>query len=366
VREFNRRSALLRSQIQVTMMRLFDRSMWAALRLAAIAAMQPVTVALAQSAGTDASSGGSSFTQLSSRLFFWIQDQQQWFSQNMNGALEKLAGGNAWNAALLLATFSFIYGVLHAVGPGHGKTVVSSYVLANAKTLRRGVLIAFMAGFFQAMSAIVIVSVMALLLNLGSHRMDLFSNNLETISWAVITLFGVWLLFTQARRFLVSRFASAHAAHDHDHAGHDHDGHDHDQEHAHGDDDGHDHHGHAHLPGASELQGAWSWSEATGMALMAGLRPCTGALIVLVGALHQHLYWAGIVATFVMALGTSITVSLLAIMAVSSRDLATRLAGESELWVGRVEGLAKVGGGLIMAVLGFAFFLASLHPHPFQ
>lgn len=331
-------------------------------------ALQPKVAALAQVAGGGADSpdaGGNSLAQLSSRMFFWIQSEQQWFSQNTNGALEKLAGGNAWNAALLLAAFSFIYGVLHAVGPGHGKTVVSSYVLANAKTLRRGVLIAFMAGFFQAMSAIVIVSVMALLLNLGSRRMDMVSNNLETISWAAVTLFGLWLLLGQARRLLVSRSSHAHDR-DHDHDSHDHDhAHAYDHDHDHGDDD-HDHHGHVHLPVASELEGKWSWPEATGMALMAGLRPCTGALIVLVGALHQHLYWAGVVATFVMALGTSITVSVLAIMAVGSRDLATRLAGSSEIWVGRVEGLAKVGGGLIMAVIGFAFFLASLHPHPFQ
>lgn len=333
------------------------------LRLTGIAAcalaMLQAGVALAQDTGDGV--GGSGVAQLLSRLFFWVQAQEQWFSQNMTGALEKLAGGNPWNAALLLAGFSFIYGIFHAVGPGHGKAVISSYVLANERTLKRGVLIAFMAGFFQALSAIAIVSVMGLVFNLGKKRMEIVSNNLETISYAVIMLLGLWLLFRQVRGL----FAARTAAHDHSHDhGHDHSHHDHSHDdHSH---DDHDHHGHVHLPGAAELEGAFSFRTAIGMAAAVGLRPCTGALIVLVLALHQGMYWAGVISTFVMAFGTSITVSLLAVMAVTSRDLATRMAGTSEVWVGRIETFAKFGGGVVMLVFGLMFFLASLHPHPFQ
>lgn len=316
---------------------------------AAALLMLQAGAALAQATAAQSGGEGTSLTQLFSRLVFWVQGQEQWFSQSMTGALEKLAGGEPWTAALLLAGFSFIYGIFHAVGPGHGKAVISSYVLANERTLKRGVLIAFMAGFFQALSAIAIVSVMGLVFNLGKRRMEAVSNNLETISYAVITLFGLWLLFSQLRLYVWARSES----------------HDHDHDHSH-DDHGHDQHGHAHLPGAAELEGAFSFRTAIGMAAAVGLRPCTGALIVLVLALHQGTYWAGVVSTFVMALGTSITVSLLAVMAVVARDQATRLAGTSEVWVGRIETLAKVGGGMVMLLVGFAFFLASLHPHPFQ
>lgn len=324
----------------------------------AVAATLQASIAWGQTTTPAGGGDGTSLSQLGFKLFSWVQDQQQWFSQNMTGAIEKLAGGDAWHAGLVLAAFSFVYGVFHAVGPGHGKAVISSYVLANERTLRRGVLLSFMAGFFQAVSAVVLVSLFALVFNLGSRRMTTLSNNLETLSYAVITLFGVWLLIGQLRSMFAARLTGDH---DHGHA-HD-DGHDHAHDHA---DDAHDHHGHAHLPGPEQLDGTWSWTKAIGLAAMVGLRPCTGALIVLVVALHQHLYWAGIASTFVMALGTSITVSVLAIMAVSSRDLATRLAGTSELWVGRVETLAKVGGGTVMVLAGALFFLASLYPHPFQ
>jgi len=327
---------------------------WLLTGLGQVMVMQPGSIAVAQTAASAPGSGaqGVTVTQLLSELFFWVQGQEKWFSQNMTGSIEKLAAGDPWSAGLLLAGFSFIYGIFHAVGPGHGKAVISSYVLANERTLKRGILIAFMAGFFQAVSAIAIVSIMGLVLNLGSRQMTVFSNNLETTSYAVITLFGLWLLFAQFRGLFAPRVSEGHADGDHGDS--------------HGHDDDHGHHGHAHLPGAAELEGALSWSKATGMAAAVGLRPCTGALIVLVVALHQHLYWAGVASTFVMALGTSITVSVLAVMAVGSRDLATRLAGSSELWLGRVETFAKLGGGLVMTVAGFAFFLSSLHPHPFQ
>jgi len=317
-------------------------------------AMLPA-VANAQAASPDSAGNSTSLSQLLFQLTSWVQSEQQWYNEHMTGAIEKLAGGGAWNAGLLLASLSFVYGVFHAVGPGHGKTVVASYVLANERTLKRGVLISFMAGFFQAVSAIAIVTVMGLIFNMRSRQMDVFGNNLETLSYALITLLGLWLLFGLVRGLLRTRPA---AKHDHQHDDH---GHDHAHDHA-----GHDHHGHAHLPGAAELEGGWSWTKAVSMAAAVGVRPCTGALIVLVVAMHQNLYWAGVVSTFLMALGTSITVSLLAVMAVKSRDFATQLAGSSEIWVGRVETLAKVAGGLVMTLFGFAFFLASLHPHPFQ
>lgn len=317
---------------------------------------------------------GLSLSRLSSRVFFWVQDQQKWLNDSMGNSIEGLAGGHG--GALVLGAFSFLYGVLHAVGPGHGKAVISSYVLANERTVRRGILLSFMAGFFQALSAILLVSVLALLLHFSSRRMSTISNNLETVSYAVITLFGAWLLIAQIRSYWKSSSPVRLVADDHDHA-HDHDDHDHGHDHAdhdhehhdhdHGHDhDGHDHHGHAHLPGPEQLEGKWSWAKAVGLAFMVGLRPCTGALIVLVVALRQGVYAAGVISTFVMAFGTAITVSLLATMAVGSRELATRLASVSERWVGRIETAAKFGGGLVMLVVGFLFFLASLYPHPFQ
>ena len=92
----------------------------------------------------------------------------------------------------------------------------------------------------------------------------------------------------------------------------------------------------------SELAGPGGWRRGFGAIFAVGLRPCSGAILVLVFALAQGLFWAGIAATFVMGLGTAITVATIAVIAVSAKGLARRLAG------------SRAGGGaLVMRGLEF-------------
>jgi nickel/cobalt transporter (NicO) family protein len=121
------------------------------------------------------------------------------------------------------------------------------------------------------------------------------------------------------------------------------------------------------MPAPSELKGDWSWKRAFALAFAVGIRPCTGAILVLVFAIGQGLWWAGVFSTLAMALGTAITVSALATMAVGSRELAKRLAGSGgSKWVDRVQVAAGVGGASLVLVLGATFFWASLgNPQPF-
>ena len=80
----------------------------------------------------------------------------------------------------------------------------------------------------------------------------------------------------------------------------------------------------------SELGGPGGWRRGLAAIFTVGIRPCSGAILVLVFALAQGLFWAGIAATFVMGLGTALTVAAIAVMAVSARGLAQRLSGASE------------------------------------
>lgn len=288
------------------------------------------------------------------RIGNWVIEKQQLMHRELASAVRRFKTADPFSAALLLAGISFAYGVLHAAGPGHGKAVISSYVLADGQTVRRGVLLSFMAALIQALSALVLVAVLILALRSTGLQVKAMEAWLETLSWGFVALVGVWLLYYQLR----SAFATAHA-HGHGGAhGHHHNHHDH----AH-------HHHHdagceacAHLPAPSELKGDWSWKRAFALAFAVGIRPCTGAILVLVFAIGQGLWWAGVLSTLAMALGTAITVSALATMAVGSRELAKRLAGSggSSKWVDRVQLAAGVGGASLVLILGAAFFWASL------
>ncbi len=93
----------------------------------------------------------------------------------------------------------------------------------------------------------------------------------------------------------------------------------------------HDEHcGHSHGPEPTQLAGPGGWRRGFSAVLTVGIRPCSGAILVLVFALAQGLFWAGIAATFVMGLGTAVTVATIAIVAVSAKGLARRMAASRE------------------------------------
>jgi nickel/cobalt transporter (NicO) family protein len=303
----------------------------------------------------------------------WLLDTQQKLQRDLAVAVRGMKGERAWLAALTLIGLSFLYGVFHAAGPGHGKAVISSYVVANRATLRRGVILSFLSSLAQACSAIGIVAVLALGMNAAGLQIRQTVHQLEIVSAVFVILAGLWLLFTQLQRYVTPLRASAIVAgpsgvsipvpeahsHDHHHHHHHHHAHEHHQ-HA-GESCGC---GHAHMPMPQDLEGRWSVREAAAIVLAVGIRPCTGAILVLVFALTQGMFWAGVASTFAMALGTAITVSALAVLAVGSRETAVRLAGSA--WADRIYGAAGVAGALFLVALGGLLLYGALYqPTPF-
>ena len=185
----------------------------------------------------------------------------------------------------------------------------------------------------------------AVLLNATAKTMNNAVWWIEIVSYALIAAIGARLLWVKGKGFLrewaalrapKSVGAAATQAHDHHHGHHhhhDHHGHDHaHHDHGHGHDHAHDHHGHddhsghSHGPTPDQLAGPGGWKRGLAAIVAVGLRPCSGAILVLVFALAQGIFWAGIAATFVMGLGTAITVAAIATLTVSATAFAARLA----------------------------------------
>ncbi|MBI3703878.1 MAG: nickel/cobalt transporter [Rhizobiales bacterium] len=271
----------------------------------------------------------------------WILAKQAEFYRMMSGTIRaaKADGSAAWT----LMGISFLYGIFHAAGPGHGKAVISSYLVANDETWRRGIVLSFASAILQAFTAIALVGIAAVLLNATAKTMGDTVRVIEIVSYALIVLIGLRLLWVKGRAFLALLRPKVH---DHQHAHRDHDrAHDHHHDHGH-DHAHHDHHhdhaeeasawGHAHAPEPSELAGRHWLRRGLAAIVAVGLRPCSGAIIVLVFALAQGLFWIGVASTFVMGIGTAITVAVIATIAVGARGLAGRLAK------------AKPGAGMIL------------------
>jgi nickel/cobalt exporter len=303
------------------------------------------------------------------RVFAWVFDKQQSLQRTLAISLKSLKT-DPLGGALTLALLSFVYGVLHAVGPGHGKTIISSYVIANEETVRRGVIISFIAAGLQALSAVLLVGVLLIALGATGLQVNAWSNQLESISYAMIALVGLYLLAGQLRvvwrrwqhaPVTVVAARDAHGPGDHHHHTH-HDDHNHE---SHG---RHDHHHHSpgeacdHMVDARQLAGPFSWRKVMPVVFSVGIRPCTGAILVLVFALTQGLFWAGVAATFAMALGTAITVAALATLALGSRELALKLGGTNSAWASMVWTTCAIGGATIILLFGILMFAASLGP----
>jgi nickel/cobalt exporter len=309
----------------------------------------------------------------------WIITQQSLFYRELSGLIRaaKTDGTAYWG----LLGISFVYGIFHAAGPGHGKAVISSYLLANEETWRRGVALSFASAILQALTAVALVTIAAVLIGATAKMMGDTVRVIEIISYALIVLLGARLLWVKASGFLRELraqrseperaiavhqhgHAQAHQDQGHDHRG-DHDDHEHGHAHRHHDHDscghaahGHDDHdsvlpwGHAHGPEPEELAGAGGWRRGLSAIVAVGLRPCSGAIIVLVFALAQGLFYAGIASTFVMGIGTAITVAAIATLAVGAKAAATRFAaarsGYGTLMLRGVE----VGAALLIMLFG--------------
>ncbi len=301
-------------------------------------------------------------------FFGWVLDQQRAFYAAMTGALDRMR--TDWTAFWVLGGLSFLYGVFHSAGPGHGKVVISSYVLANERQLRQGIALSALSALLQSLVAIGLVLLLAGVLNLTSTAMDDATYWVEISSYAMVAALGLWLVVRKV-------FGWGHHHH-HQHEAtdkrdiwRDHDGHDHahsDGQHDHG--HGHHHHDHAHdgdhehhaehmhhAIGPADLKG--SWREKLGVVLAVGLRPCSGALVVMVFALSQGVLLAGVASVLLMGLGTAITVAVLASLAVGAKGLVSRFDGGNSALTQRIVWWAELAGAVFVLLFGVQLLLQS-------
>jgi len=320
--------------------------------------------------------GGAStlgLTEQPASLWQWLVGsvflEQQALHRELAGAVRE-AGRAGVAAAWGLIVISFLYGVFHAAGPGHGKAILTTYLLAEGTEKRRGLLLAFASSMTQGVVAALVVYGLIYLVGLVPRDARAAMMWSERASFLLVMALGLWLLIRTLRQLRAragSAHAHAHAHHDHDHGHHAHEHHAHEHDaHAHHD---HDHEGaccdHSHGPDLAGIRKANSLRAGIGVVLSIGLRPCTGAILVLILAQAAGIAWAGLTAVFAMSLGTALAIAGLAWATVGARDWISGLpAGSADF--GRVLGQAAgIGGGLLLLALGANLFWASfgaMHP----
>ena len=191
-------------------------------------------------------------------------------------------------------------------------------MLANETALRRGAIMSLMAALLQALVAIALVGAAGFVFKATASEMNHAADWIALASYGAVAAMGLWLVWRKGgaliaalgreierrravalapaysgaewRRPAFSLSAAAFRA---------------------GPPEGGatpvEACGHVHAPDAAEFNGKFSWRGAAGTVIAAGARPCSGAILVLVFAMAQGLFAAGVAATFAMAVGTAVT-----------------------------------------------------------
>lgn len=271
----------------------------------------------------------------------WMMASQHQVQTALAGAIRALRAGHTGALAGFLA-LCFGYGVLHAAGPGHGKLVIGGYGAARRVTARRLAVLSLLASLAQAGVAIAVVYAFVAVLGLSRQVAgDLVGQFVAPMGSAALLGLGLYLIWRGAR----GAFALwQKAGQDGDHHAHDHD---------HGPDCGC---GHAHGPSVAQVQAAQSPREVAALIAGIALRPCTGAVFVLILTWQLGLAWAGIAGALAMGLGTALLTAGVALMAAFAREGV--LGGLALAQLARVLPWLEASAGAVIA-LGAGMALAA-------
>ncbi|MBK0328578.1 hypothetical protein I5535_14910 [Rhodobacteraceae bacterium F11138] len=277
------------------------------------------------------------------RIAVWAALEQRDFQNRIARSLRDLRAGET-GAFLFLVTACFAYGFVHAIGPGHGKVLIGGYGLGRRVPALRLAAIGLAASLGQAVTAVVLVYTGVLLLSLGREYMiGITEQVMAPASYAAIALVGGWLTLRGLRKAMALNRESLTGHHHHDH-------------HTHDADCGC---GHRHGPTLEEISQARSWKETLALIVSIAIRPCTGALFVLLITWQMGIGLVGIAGAVAMALGTASVTIAIGIGAAGLRGglvgsltqsrFAARLLPAIEITAGLM--IVLLSGGLLMRAL---------------
>jgi ABC-type nickel/cobalt efflux system permease component RcnA len=211
-------------------------------------------------------------------------DYQRRIQQSLSTSLRDVQSGSGSLALWTLAVVCFGYGVVHTLGPGHGKAVVVAYFLDSTKPRAwiEGIFAGGWIAFTHTLAALLLAAALKAFATVGLFGALREVRNVELVSYTLILLIGLWRLWAG----LTGRL------HEHAHGDHHH------QDHGHG----HDHHHHDHEPARRTVAG---WLLLTA----AGIAPCAGALIVILLSVALGVVWAGVIGVIAIALGMAVTLA---------------------------------------------------------
>jgi ABC-type nickel/cobalt efflux system permease component RcnA len=216
---------------------------------------------------------------------------------------------------------SLVYGMFHAAGPGHGKTIVSSFFLANDAKLRHSIVVGYLIAVVHAVAALAVVLILYYVIRgLFSTGVEQADHYIQLVTFGILTVLGAFMLVGRIR--------------------------------------GTAHHHQVH---AEDKSGGLSMRNLLGIALPAGVIPCPGAVAVILFALSLHMLGVSVLSVVSISVGMGITISLTgALVILAKRGAVLALAGGHEERGSTLRRIIEIAGAGILFLFGLTFFLAQL------
>lgn len=262
---------------------------------------------------------------------YWAAQTQRDVQNGMAASLRAVRAGDT-GALAGLWMLCLTYGFVHAAGPGHGKLVVGGYALGVRVSARKVAGLAALSSLAQAASAVIFVWIAVTILGWGRAQMtQIADQTMAPLSYALVGLLGIWIALRGGRKLWRTRKAQtdSHVCADC---------------------------GHAHAPTPTQAAAVQSWHDALAVVAVIAIRPCTGAIFLLILTYALGVFWVGVVGAFVMGVGTAALTALVAFAAVGAREStlaqAASLKGTTTLL-----GIAECAAGALIAAVALQLLM---------
>ncbi len=252
-------------------------------------------------------------------LFNAMAPIQKTLNESMASITRSLQGSRSLAGLLFVMFVSLVYGMFHAAGPGHGKTIVSSFFLANDAKLRHSIVIGYMIAVVHALAALAVVLILYYVIRgLFSVGIEQADHYIQLATFGIIAILGAVMLFGRIR--------------------------------------GKAHHHHLH---AEEATRNLSMRSLIGIAVPAGAIPCPGAVAVILFALSLHMLGVSVLSVIAISVGMGTTIAITgAIVILAKTGVVRALAGGHEERDSVLRRVIEIGGAAILFLFGLVLFLA--------
>lgn len=284
-------------------------------------------------------------------VLFQVLEWQKGFNFQLSSAMKGIHE-NPQQAGLTLLLISFLYGVFHAVGPGHGKFILTSYLSLEQTKLPQTLKITWLSAIVQGLVAVSLVTILVVVFTLSRHYFNLTLKWVERGSFAIMIAFGAYWCLQSLKPFLQKKpknrplvIRQIRPQNHIETSGH-----------IHSENCGC---GHKHLPSSQEMAQIQDWKSMWAVIFSIGLRPCTGAVLVLFLSYTLDLYWWGVFSALVMAVGTGLTLTLFACLVLFARHKAI----QASRWYFSIQTSKRlvIALKLLMGLLLIGFGFTLLH-----